>query len=160
MDLNIDPLIASSNECPSDTETVTSLLAIAKSTRAFIALLLSDIDLHPGQDQLLVRLLPSEPVSVSVLADDLSVRPSTISKMLDRLIEKGLVERGAHKIDLRRTMVQLTPKGESAREKVFEVWRKLDVDLIGTLNDEERVVLGESLHKIEALLAQRLRRLR
>lgn len=160
MDLNIDPLIATTDETPSDTETVTSLLAIAKSTRAFIALLLADIDLHPGQDQLLVRLLPNEPVSVSVLAEDLSVRPSTISKMLDRLIEKGLVERGAHKVDLRRTMVQLTPKGEKARDKVYEVWRKLDVDLIGALDEQERVVLGESLHKIEALLAQRLRRLR
>ncbi|MEN3792733.1 MarR family winged helix-turn-helix transcriptional regulator [Fulvimarina sp. MAC3] len=160
MDMNIDPPIATRGERTSEAETVTSLLAIAKSTRAFIALLLSDIDLHPGQDQLLVRLLPNEPVSVSVLANDLSVRPSTISKMLDRLIEKGLVERGAHKVDLRRTMVQLTPKGEQARGKVYEVWRKLDVDLIGALDDEERVVLGESLSKIEALLAQRLRRLR
>ncbi|MER0239528.1 MarR family winged helix-turn-helix transcriptional regulator [Fulvimarina sp. MAC8] len=160
MDLNIDPLIATTEDRPSDTETVTSLLAIAKSTRAFIALLLSDIDLHPGQDQLLVRLLPNEPVSVSVLAEDLSVRPSTISKMLDRLIEKGLVERGAHKVDLRRTMVQLTPKGEQARDKVYEVWRKLDVDLIGALDEKERVVLGESLSKIETLLSQRLRRLR
>ncbi|WP_322189062.1 MarR family winged helix-turn-helix transcriptional regulator [Fulvimarina sp. 2208YS6-2-32] len=160
MDMNTDPMLARTDSLPSDIDTVTSLLAIAKSTRAFIALLLADIDLHPGQDQLLVRLQPNEPVSVSVLAEDLSVRPSTISKMLDRLIEKGLVERGAHKVDLRRTMVQLTPTGEHVRDKVYEVWRKLDIDLIGALDLEERKVLGESLGKIEQLLSQRLRRLR
>ncbi|MDY8111006.1 MarR family winged helix-turn-helix transcriptional regulator [Fulvimarina sp. 2208YS6-2-32] len=158
--MNTDPMLARTDSLPSDIDTVTSLLAIAKSTRAFIALLLADIDLHPGQDQLLVRLQPNEPVSVSVLAEDLSVRPSTISKMLDRLIEKGLVERGAHKVDLRRTMVQLTPTGEHVRDKVYEVWRKLDIDLIGALDLEERKVLGESLGKIEQLLSQRLRRLR
>ncbi|RFC63587.1 MarR family transcriptional regulator [Fulvimarina endophytica] len=160
MDTTIEPQITAAQAVASDTETVTSLLAIAKSTRAFIALLLAEIGLHPGQDQLLVRLLPNEPVSVSVLAEDLSVRPSTISKMLDRLIEKGFVERGAHKVDLRRTMVQLTQEGGVVREKVFGVWRKLDLELIGALDGEERQVLGESLVKIETLLAQRLRRLR
>lgn len=68
---------------------VRALLSISKSTRAFLALLLSDIGLHLGQDQLIACLRHGEPMSVSTLADRIAVRPSTVSKMLDRLVEKG-----------------------------------------------------------------------
>lgn len=143
-----------------DVQTVTSLLSIAKSTRAFIALLLAEIGLHPGQDQLLDRLMPGTPISVSVLANELSVRPSTVSKMLDRLIDRGLVIRTANKSDQRRTMVELTPKGEAVRGEVRAIWRRLDTELVSALDKDQRQSLTFTLSQIDEILAQKLRRLR
>ncbi|SMC65204.1 DNA-binding transcriptional regulator, MarR family [Fulvimarina manganoxydans] len=143
-----------------DVQTVTSLLSIAKSTRAFIALLLAEIGLHPGQDQLLDRLTPGTPISVSVLASELSVRPSTVSKMLDRLIDRGLVIRTANKSDQRRTMVEITPKGETIRSEVREIWRRLETELVSALDQEQRRSLTFKLSQIDEILAQKLRRLR
>ena len=57
---------------------VPRLLSIAKSTRAFLTIMLVEIDLYPGQDQLLHRIELGVPVSVSALADLLAVRPSTV----------------------------------------------------------------------------------
>ncbi|MEF2550763.1 MarR family winged helix-turn-helix transcriptional regulator [Aurantimonas sp. A2-1-M11] len=139
---------------------VPSLLSIAKSTRAFLALLLADIGLHPGQDQLLDQLDPLAPVSVSALAAQLCVRPSTVSKMLDRLIEKGLVERSTNSSDARRTMVHLTSDGERVQATVRGVWQRLEVDLAHSLSEEELEVLQGSLARTGDLLAQKLRRLR
>nr|WP_245396523.1 MarR family winged helix-turn-helix transcriptional regulator [Jiella sonneratiae] len=139
---------------------VPSLLSIAKSTRAFLTILLAEIELHPGQDQLLDRLEVESPVNVSTLADLLAVRPSTVSKMLDRLIERGLVSRSANARDARRTMVHLTPAGLEAQGKVREIWLKLEADLTSALGEEEIAILDNSLHRADDILSQRLRRLR
>ncbi|MCQ8783546.1 MarR family winged helix-turn-helix transcriptional regulator [Mangrovibrevibacter kandeliae] len=143
-----------------DMRLVTSLLSIAKSTRAFLTLLLAEIDLHPGQDQLLNRLEPGEPVSVSALADQLSVRPSTVSKMLDRLIEKQLVIRAANSRDARRTMVMLTPAGERAKHAVTAIWNRLEIELGNSLSEEDLSTISSALEQADQLLSGKLRRLR
>ena len=139
---------------------VPSLLSIAKSTRAFLTILLAEIDLHPGQDQLLDRLEMENPLNVSTLADLLAVRPSTVSKMLDRLIERDLVSRSANARDARRTMVHLTASGLEAQRKVREIWNKLEVDLTSSLSKEEISMLDDSLYRAGDILSQKLRRLR
>lgn len=143
-----------------DARLVPTLLSIAKSTRAFLALLLAEIDLHPGQDQLLHRLEPGEQVSVSMLADQLAVRPSTVSKMLDRLIEKELVVRSANHRDARRTMVALTPQGEAMRLKVGTIWNRLEHELTGALQAPDLDRLLGALEQVNDLLTVKLRRLR
>lgn len=137
-----------------------SLLSISKSTRAFLSLLLADIGLYPGQDHLLERLELDRPVSVSVLAEQLSVRPSTVSKMLDRLIEKNLVRRLNFEGDARRTMVHLTEAGEEMRGRIRTVWGRFESELSGNLSDEDRRRLATALTEVDAILSTRLRRLR
>lgn len=139
---------------------VPSLLSISKSTRAFLTLLLVEIELHPGQDQLLDRLEMENPVDVSTLADLLAVRPSTVSKMLDRLIERGLVSRSSNARDARRTMVHLTPEGLEAQRKVRDIWNKLEADLTSALTQDEIALLDDSLYRAGDILSQKLRRLR
>ena len=142
------------------THIVPSLLSIAKSTRAFLTLVLSEIDLHPGQDQLLHRLEPESPVSVSALADQLAVRPSTVSKMLDRLIEKRLVMRAASNRDARRTMVMLTTEGEEAKRQVKLIWDRLETELVASLDREDVIKVTSALDQVDELLTAKLRRLR
>ena len=139
---------------------VPSLLSIAKSTRAFLTLVLSEIDLHPGQDQLLNRLEREAPVSVSALADQLAVRPSTVSKMLDRLIEKKLVLRAASNRDARRTMVMLTEEGEAAKAAVKVIWDRLEADLVSSLSLADVARVTSVLDQVDDLLSAKLRRLR
>ena len=139
---------------------VPSLLSIAKSTRAFVALLLSEIGLHPGQDQLIDKLDANRLVSVSALAEQLAVRPSTVSKMLDRLVDKGLLERSANDADARRTMVGLTDKGIEAQTAIRTIWIRLEQDLTGQMSPDDLRTLDRSLTRTDALLSQKLRRLR
>ena len=139
---------------------VPTLLSITKSTRAFLTLLLAEIDLHPGQDQLLHRLELGTPVTVSALADLLAVRPSTVSKMLDRLVEKDLLERIAHRQDGRRTMVILTPEGLAVKNSVQRIWDRLETELTAALSTCEIDNLTSALVQVDDLLKMKLRRLR
>lgn len=154
--------IATASASPADTGggLVPSLLSISKSTRAYLALLLVEIDLHPGQDQLIVRLEPGEAVSVSALAELLAVRPSTVSKMLDRLIEKNLVQRASNSADARRTMVSLTPGGEAMKLQIRSIWSKLEGELSASMVADDYQRMMAALQQADGLLATKLRRLR
>jgi MarR family transcriptional regulator, organic hydroperoxide resistance regulator len=137
---------------------VRALLSISKSTRAFLALLLSDIGLHLGQDQLIACLQHGEPMSVSTLADRIAVRPSTVSKMLDRLVEKGAVRRVVSAQDARRTMVLLTEEGAALKPRVAQVWARLESELSGGMSPDEARAVKDAMARMDLLLATRLRR--
>ncbi|MCB8837290.1 MarR family winged helix-turn-helix transcriptional regulator [Aurantimonas sp. VKM B-3413] len=139
---------------------VPSLLCISKTTRAFNALTLAEIGLHPGQDRLLDQLEVDHPVSVSGLADALGVRPSTVSKMLDRLVERGLVERVPSRSDARQTMVRLLPEGLKAQEAVRNIWKRMEDYLVGAISDDELAAISAALQRTDSVLTTRLRRLR
>lgn len=145
---------------PGSGELVTPLFSIAKSTRAFLTLLLAEIDLYPGQDQLLFQLRENGAVSVSFLAAQLSVRPSTASKMLDRLIDRGLAKRMTSSLDARRKTVSLTPEGEAMTLRIAQIWQRLETELGRNLGEAEYHQLSSALRQADHLLVSRLRRLR
>ena len=142
------------------TDFVGSLMSISKSTRALTALLLNEIGLHAGQDQLLAALNMKKSISVCDVSSVLNVRPSTVSKMVDRLVVRGYIERGADKGDARRTVLRLTAEGESKRQEIHAIWRRLEDSLSrsdGTICDAE---IATALHTMDSMLRKRLARLR
>lgn len=85
------------------------------SPRAFLGIRLAETGFHDGQDGTMLALEPTQAVTVSAPAGRLAVRPSTVSRMLDRLVARTLVERAADKRDPRRTVVRITPRRLEAR---------------------------------------------
>lgn len=139
---------------------VGSLLSISKNTRAMVALKLSGIDVYVGQDELLLGLSESNAVSVSVLADRASVRPSTISKSVDRLVQRGWLQRIADGRDARRSMVKITPSGLDAQAEIQKVRNDLESDITRKVPANELDEIVEVLDTVEDLLRQRLAKIR
>jgi DNA-binding MarR family transcriptional regulator len=54
------------------------------------------------------------------LADALRVEPSTATRTVDRLVERGLVERVPDRADARGVLVAITPAGQVLRNQVRE----------------------------------------
>ncbi|WP_246367649.1 MarR family winged helix-turn-helix transcriptional regulator [Aurantimonas endophytica] len=113
--------------------------------------------MHAGQDELLLALVPEGTVSGSRLADTLAVRPSTVSKMLDRLVTAGLVERAEDPRDARRTVVRLTSSGVDMQGRLREVWQEVENELQDV---PDRSVVTHSLQELQRVLSAKLRRLR
>lgn len=139
---------------------VTRLLSIAKLTRAMLGLRLAEINLCAGQDQLLAAFQGNTRASISTLANAVAVRPSTVSKMVDRLIEKGLMHRLRHPDDARATLVELTPLGFHQQRLVAEIWQSVERDLTKSLETAEIRSLCGELRKVDGLLAATMSRLR
>ncbi|KQT48681.1 hypothetical protein ASG43_07360 [Aureimonas sp. Leaf454] len=114
---------------------------------------------HNGQDELLL-IADEHGTTVSAVADLLSIRASTVSKMSDRLVQRGLVERVGDADDGRRTMIRITTMGIQAQKELLTVRDQLENDLTKCLDADRKVEIIQSLQELAVLLVARLRRLR
>jgi DNA-binding MarR family transcriptional regulator len=66
-----------------------------------------------GRERVVIRLVGSRPgVSAGELARILHVHPSSLTALLGRLVDRGLVLRTVHPDDARRAVLTLTRRGE------------------------------------------------
>lgn len=110
--------------------------------------LLETIGLYRGQPPLLHVLWMEDGRTHAKLAERLHVRPATITKMINRMQEAGLVERRKDARDRRISRVYLTAAGRAIQEQVQEVWRQLEEEALASLTDTERALLRGFLIRI------------
>jgi DNA-binding MarR family transcriptional regulator len=133
------------------------LFSVTRATRTLMGYELAKIGIHAGQDELLLALDPEAPRNVTLLADILKIRIPTVSRMLDRLVASGLVERVKDPIDNRSTVVRITPAGIEMQDRIREVWLGVEEEF------KEMPQQGRAQQDLERLgdvLTARLRRLR
>ena len=135
-------------------------LSSAQSLRALLGLNLAPLGLGSGHDRLLIPLHDGGRMSVTQLAEVLNGRPSTVSKMMDRLAERGLTVRSADGGDARRTNVELTKEGEAVVRELEILCRTIETDLHSGFTDDESQRMVECLNLLDDAIGQRLRRLR
>ncbi len=92
-----------------------SRLLVAISARS-IALV--DDTITIPQFRTLVILSNEGPVNLATLAGLLDVQPSTIGRMVDRLVSAGLIDRRAHPTSRRELVAELTARGRRVVQKV------------------------------------------
>lgn len=138
---------------------VPALTRVAKQARTLLGLRLAPIGLVVGQEQMLLALEAEASKSSAVLATELMVRPSTVSKMLSGLADKGLVVRTGDAGDARKVLACLTPDGLVAQSRVRRVLADLEEEMRRALDDDVAGAVT-TLGRLGEALAARLRRLR
>ena len=124
------------------------LVQVCKAHRGKAQELLTKIELHPGQEMLLLRLWPGDGLTQSELAGDLCISPATMTKMLDRMAKTGLVERRTDVEDQRVSRVYLTAEGRSLREPVEGIWHEIEAQSLVNLTMDERILLRRLLLQV------------
>ncbi len=82
--------------------------------------------LEPQQHQLLLALkgLPQgRNATVGDLAERLQLRHHSTVELIDRLVERGLIERSRDETDQRRVLIKLTSYGEEVLQKLSVLHR-------------------------------------
>jgi DNA-binding MarR family transcriptional regulator len=80
----------------------------------------------------------------------------TITGLVDRLEEPGLVERVFDRRDRRKTWVRMTEKGERKLAEAFPVGNRLGEELSSVLTDQELKDLQAELEKLRSAAMDRL----
>jgi len=80
----------------------------------------------------------------------------TMTGVLDRLEEPGLVERVFDRRDRRKTWVRLTEKGERKLEEAFPVASRLAEEVSSVLSDQELQGLQVQMEKLRGAAMDRL----
>ncbi|MGK5693001.1 MarR family winged helix-turn-helix transcriptional regulator [Streptomyces sp. URMC 128] len=103
-----------------------AIFQLARAHRARAAAMLREMDLHPGQELLLMQLLDRDGQTQSELLESVGLDHSTVSKSLRRMQDAGLLIREPAEHDRRVMVVHLTDKGRAMREPLAAMWRALE----------------------------------
>lgn len=103
-----------------------AIFQLARAHRARAAAMLREMDLHPGQELLLMQLLDRDGQTQSELLESVGLDHSTVSKSLRRMQDAGLLIREPATHDRRVMVVHLTDKGHAMREPLAAMWRALE----------------------------------
>lgn len=124
--------------------------AIIQASRAMMnvaarSLAASDQDVTIPQYRTLVVLAYQGPRRLADLAAALAVSPSTATRMCDRLVRKGLIDRTRDEFDRREVNLALTEGGRRLVDEVVQR-RRLEVrELLHAIPEHERPGLVKAL---------------
>lgn len=136
--------------------TISFLLGmICKANRDAAEQELSSVGLRAGQDRLLRRLWDGDGLTQVELAQQMSVQPPTVNKMLGRLEAAGLVERRVDPEDNRFSRVYLTERGRHVQRDVEAAFSRMEDRVVANLSVEERVLLRRLLLQVYENLQER-----
>lgn len=132
-----------------------ALAKVCKAHRGSVGEMLAEVGLHVGQEMALIELWQADGRRGGELACRLGVEPPTVTKMLRRLEDCGLVERRPDPADARSFRVYLTEKGRGLEGPVLRCWERAAERTFAGLDPSERRELGRLLTKVRAGLVNR-----
>jgi DNA-binding MarR family transcriptional regulator len=130
-----------------DSLLVASRLLLAISARS-IALV--DETMTFPQFRTLVILFHEGPINLATLAQLLGVQPSTTGRMVDRLVEAGLIDRRPHPRSRRELVVELSSHGQRVVREVTGHRRTEIAEVVGKMPARERRGLVRALNAFTA----------
>lgn len=110
---------------------------------------LASYGLTTTQFFLLTALYEGDGVPISVLAQKVALDKATLTGLLDRLERDDFIERKADPDDRRAIRIFLTPKAESLRVELTELYRQNNGMFLSILTSEESEIFERVVDKLE-----------
>lgn len=124
------------------------LAQVAQSYRSLSDSFMDRIGMHRAQATLLCRLFVQDGMTQSEIAEKLSVQGATVTNMLQRMEEAGLVARRRDSEDNRLVRVYLTDTGRKQERAITEQFMKVEEAIFEGLDQQQRAVLRQMLKKM------------
>lgn len=123
---------------------VTSLFAVQKQRMSATA---AELGLSIPVVMAFTRLDPADPRPMSELAESMRCDASYITNIVDRLEERGYVERRPAAHDRRVKELAVTAAGAAARERIVEQMHAAPASFAG-LSDDDQLALRDILRRV------------
>ncbi|MFE1926376.1 MarR family winged helix-turn-helix transcriptional regulator [Streptomyces asoensis] len=132
-----DPIAAHLPDAARDGRLSYAVFQLARAHRGHAAAMLRALNLHPGQELLLMQLFDRDGQTQGELLERAGLDHSTVSKSLRRMQEAGLLTREPAAHDRRVMVVSLTDAGRALREPIADMWRTLERISVCDLTPEQ-----------------------
>jgi DNA-binding MarR family transcriptional regulator len=140
---------------PETTETLNAgvedwelLAQVAQAYRSLSDSFMDRIGMHRAQATLLCRLFVQDGMTQSEIAEQLAVQGATVTNMLQRMEEAGLVARRRDPEDNRLVRVYLTDTGRQQERAITEQFMKVEEAIFEGLDHQDRTVLRRMLRRM------------
>lgn len=107
-----------------------------------------------SQERLLTLLYINNGATQSELQQDLLIKPSSVTKLIDVLAQKGLVTRVADSKDARVKVINLTEKGQLMEAKLWDIKKQMEERIAKSLSEEQQAQLVEILKIVRSDVQQ------
>jgi DNA-binding MarR family transcriptional regulator len=109
---------------------------------------LGPLDLKAVEFSILVLVAHNDEVNQKQLGQALDVSPPNMAVTLDRMVERGWVERVRSEKDRRAMIIHLTRKGRELVARAEKIAATMEEDALRRLSSAERALLLELLFKV------------
>ncbi|KRC61400.1 DNA-binding MarR family transcriptional regulator [Agromyces hippuratus] len=132
---------------------ITAVQGLTKKLDQWYVRQLTDLDVSSGEWAVVTSLAKAgEALTPSQLAELTNVAPSSMTHRLDKLAERGLVERAADPDNRTRILVSLTEEGWGLFSQAIRDSDVVESDVLQDLGDTERAELARLLEVVIARL--------
>src|SRR6266536_2278884 len=116
-----------------------TLVPLIHRAKHRIGLFLADVrdGLSQGEAHILARLWATHRATIAELHADLAHKRSTLTSILDRLVERGYVTREVGVDDRRTFVIALTPRGAAVARHVDARLRALERQIAATVSNAD-----------------------
>lgn len=98
--------------------------------------------------RILIQLERQDGITQKQLAEMIDIRPQSLSELLYKLEQDGLIERRACELDKRASLVFLSPIGRARIDAIREERRRFADEFLSPLSEEEKDQLAALLGKL------------
>ena len=123
------------------------LARFAQAYRSISDVLMDQITLHRSQAMVLCKLFHEDGITQSEIAQQLAVQGATVTDMLQRMEEAGMVTRRRDLDDNRLVRVYLADAGREKERFIMEQFFKLESAVFTGFDENERVLLRRLLNR-------------
>ena len=103
---------------------------------------------HKGNGRILTAVRDNNGITQTQLADELDIRPQSLTRALAELEEMGYIERKRDENDRRNISVFITEEGRSLCKKIHEARKARAKNIFGCLSAEEQETLSTLLETV------------
>lgn len=140
---------------PKEVQTIGVLLHdVARLMRKRFEQRARPLGLTRSQWQTLVLLSKNEGIHQKALAEIQEVEPITLMRLIDKLAERGLVERRKHETDRRIWMLYLTEPARGLLGGIRELGEETRSEALEGISDADRARLFELLETMKSNLVE------
>jgi DNA-binding MarR family transcriptional regulator len=130
-----------SADAVTDAVLAASRLLVGLSARSIASV---DDSITMPQFRLLVVLSTRGPLKLTILAEYLDVKPPTATRMIDRLVAAGLVDRQISPVSRREVVLDLTDAGASVVARVTQQRRREIARIVNKMPERQRAALVDA----------------
>jgi len=124
------------------------LAQVAQAYRSLSDTFMDQIGLHRAQATLLCRLFVQDGLTQSEIAEQLAVQGATVTTMLQRMEEAGLVARRRDPEDNRLMRVYLTDAGRLLERDINAQFTKVEEATFAGIGPQDRIALRWMLQRM------------
>ena len=110
---------------------------------------ITHLKVAPEQFGIMCLIKEHPALTQTEIAQMLCKNKTTVTRMMDALVKKGLITKEWNREDRRTQRIEITPKGQETLEKALPIAADMASDLKGMFKEEHTDIVLEALDKIQ-----------